>query len=132
MELNISKCKTITFTRRQSFISHDYVVCSAVIENNAEISIKDLGVIFDTKLKFTEHINTVIGKGYAVLGFIRRNSKSFRDPYTLKALYVSMVRSVSEYAACVLAPYHTTHIVRIEKVQRCFIRYALRQLPWNS
>lgn len=130
MELNIDKCKTITFTRRQTYVTHDYAIGNNIIER--VFSIRDLGVIIDSKLKFTEHISTVTAKGFAVLGFIRRNSQSFRDVYTLKALYCSLVRSVMEYAVCVWSPYHATHMLRIEKVQRCFIHYCLRQLPWND
>lgn len=130
MELNICKCKVITFTRRQSYLSYDYAIGTNIIERVN--SIRDLGVIIDSKLKFTEHIGSVSAKGFAVLGFIRRNSRAFRDVYTLKALYCSLVRSILEYAVCVWSPYHTTHKLTIEKVQRCFIRYALRLLPWND
>lgn len=130
MQLNIAKCKSITFSRCQSSVSYDYSINSNVVERVN--SIRDLGVIFDSKLKFNEHISTVTAKGFAVLGFIRRNSQAFKDPYTLKALYCSLVRSIMEYAACVWSPYHATQIARIEKVQRSFIRYALRLLPWNN
>ena len=36
-------------------------------------SIKDLGVTFDNKLKFDEHINNQIKKAYQTLGIIKRN-----------------------------------------------------------
>jgi hypothetical protein len=34
----------------------------------------------------------MVAKAYAMLGFIRRLSLEFRDPYTLKSLYTSLVR----------------------------------------
>jgi len=36
-------------------------------------SIKDLGVTFDNKLKFDEHINNQIKKAYQTLGIIKIN-----------------------------------------------------------
>ncbi|XP_055643865.1 uncharacterized protein LOC129780031 [Toxorhynchites rutilus septentrionalis] len=130
MQLNITKCKSTTFTRCQTSISFNYKIAS----NNVERvnCIRDLGVILDSKLKFDEHISTTATKGFAVLGFIRRNSLTFQDPYTLKTLYCSLVRSIVEYASCVWSPYHATQMLRIEKVQKSFIRYALRGLPWND
>lgn len=130
MKLNAGKCKAITFTRSHSHVSYDYMIGTSNIERVD--SIRDLGVIIDRKLSFAEHISMVTAKGFAVLGFIRRNSQSFSDVYTLKVLYCSLVRSIMEYAVCVWCPYHTTQIVRLEKVQRRFIRYALRRLPWND
>jgi hypothetical protein len=44
--------------------------------------INDLRVIMDRRMCFTEHID--VSKALAMLGFIRRVSGEFRDPYTLK------------------------------------------------
>jgi hypothetical protein len=48
-------------------------------------SINDLGVIMDVKINFSEHMDAIVGKAFAMLGFIRRlpseasqrNTKSF-------------------------------------------------------
>jgi hypothetical protein len=91
----------------------------------------DLGVILDSKLSFREHIDSVINKGSAMFGFINRLSREFRDPYTLKVLYVTYARSKLEYANCVWQPFYVTHINRIERIQEKFIKHALRQFRWN-
>jgi hypothetical protein len=67
-------------------------------------SINDLGVIMDEKMNFSEHVDVMVGKAFAMLGFIRRLSLEFRDPYTLKSLYMSLVRPKLEYASCVWSP----------------------------
>ena len=36
-------------------------------------SIKDLGVTFDNKLKFDDHINNKISTAYQMLGIVKRN-----------------------------------------------------------
>jgi hypothetical protein len=52
-------------------------------------SINDLEVIMDEKMTFSEHVDVVVAKAFAMLGFIRRLSLEFRDPYTLVTLHVS-------------------------------------------
>jgi hypothetical protein len=63
-------------------------------------SINDLGVIMDEKMNFSEHVDVMVGKAFAMLGFITRLAFEFRDPYTLKSLYASLVRPKLEYAKC--------------------------------
>ncbi|XP_055645636.1 uncharacterized protein K02A2.6-like [Toxorhynchites rutilus septentrionalis] len=38
-------------------------------------AVKDLGIVLDNKLKFTQHIATVTAKAFIVLGFIRRHTQ---------------------------------------------------------
>lgn len=130
MQLNNSKCKCITFTRRLSSISFNYEINGSIIDRVTTIN--DLGVTIDSKLKFNKHVSVTTAKAFSVLGFIRRNSQAFQDIYTLKTLYCSLVRTILEYAACVWSPYYTTQVLHVEKVQRSFLRYALRSLPWND
>jgi len=48
-----------------------------VLANYSELenieSIKDLGVTFDSRLKFSLHLNEKINKAYSILGIIKRN-----------------------------------------------------------
>lgn len=130
MEVNIRKCNIISFNRSRTTAIFDYKMNASSV--NRVSSIKDLGLILDSKLKFTEHIATTTAKAYAILGFIKRNTQQFEDVYCLKTLYCSLVRSILEYGVLVWAPYHVTLCFRIEKIQRNFVRYALRLLPWND
>jgi hypothetical protein len=65
-------------------------------------SINDLGVIMDEKMNFSKHVDVMVGKAFAMLELIRRLSFEFRDPYTLKSFYMSLVRPKLEYASCAL------------------------------
>jgi hypothetical protein len=80
--------------------------------------INDLRVIMDRRMCFTEHIDVI--KALAMLGFIRRVSEEFRDPYTLKD-HRSLVRKKLLYASCVWAAFYDVHVNRVERVQRQFI-----------
>jgi hypothetical protein len=67
-----------------------------------------------------------------MLGFIRRLSFEFRDPYNLNSLYTSLVRPKLKNASCVWRPFYDVHVDKVERVQRRFIRYALRGLGWTD
>jgi hypothetical protein len=53
------------------------------------------------------HIELMVAKSSKMLGFIKRMARDFQDPYTLKSLYISLVRPNLEYASCVWNPYRT-------------------------
>lgn len=95
-------------------------------------SVRDLGVTLDSEITFKMHYEEILGKARRQLGFVSKITKEFRDPYTLKALYVSLVRPILETSSVVWDPYHATIIDRLEAVQRKFVRFALRSLPWND
>jgi hypothetical protein len=86
----------------------------------------------DEKMTFSEHVDVMVAKAFAMLGFIRRLSLDFRDPHTLKSLFTSLVRPKLEYPSCVWNPFYDVRVDRVERVQRRFIRYALRGLGWRD
>jgi len=67
-----------------------------------------------------------------MLGFIKRWSKEFNNPFVLKSLYTSLVRPNLEYASQVWSPFYKIHINRIEAIQKNFNCFALRHLCWSS
>jgi Reverse transcriptase (RNA-dependent DNA polymerase) len=119
LPLNVNKCKIITFTRSSAPVYFAYTIGPSTLERVE--SIADLGVILDSKMSFINHIDATIAKGSAMLGFIKRLSTEFRDPHTLKALYISLVRSRLEYACCVWQPFYAVHINRIERILEKFV-----------
>lgn len=128
-------------TRMNARFDFLYISCSNRSTLRVEISshyarykssIKDLGVIMDTKLTFKHHVTYIIDKASRALGFIFRIARDFSDIYCLKALYCSLVRSTLEYCAVVWSPCYLNGVTRIESVQRKFIRFALRRLPWQN
>jgi Reverse transcriptase (RNA-dependent DNA polymerase) len=78
LPLNVNKCKTLTFTRSFHPIIASYVLDGKILERVC--SMTDLGVIMDSKLSFREHIDSVVNKGSAMFGFLKRLSREFRDP----------------------------------------------------
>lgn len=130
MVVNASKCSTISFGRKLSLILYDYVLHNTTLKR--ETTVKDLGVFLDSKLTFKDHVSYIVSKASSQLGFIFRFSKTFKDVYCLKALYCALVRSTLEYSVLVWSPFYQNEIARIEAIQRKFIRFALRHLPWSD
>lgn len=130
MEVNEKKCKLISFYRIRSPNLAEYNMGRSTLERVH--SIVDLGVTIDCKMEFNQHVSISVAKSYAMLGFLRRNAAGFTDVRVLKTLYFSLVRSVLEYAVPVWAPYYAVHQQKIESIQRRFVRFAARVLPWND
>ena len=83
----------MSFCRSTPHTAH-YLLDASPLDRVFEI--KDLGIILDPKLKFDSHISFMVNKAINVLGFIKRWSKEFNEPYTTKTLYPSLVRPIPE------------------------------------
>lgn len=113
LKLNISKCHSISFCgdidKRVGYcLGYDLV-------ENVD-AIKDLGVLFDKDLRFSQHISGKVAQAYKVLFLIRRNFR-YLDPCSFVKLYKTLVRSHLEYCNSVWSPYRIGDIKAIEKVQ---------------
>ena len=79
-------------------------------------------------LKWSIHINNVCKKANAILDFLRRNLRNVPEN-SRKTVYISLVRSVMEYAATIWNPYLKGDIDKLEKIQNrviCFIKRDYR------
>jgi hypothetical protein len=129
LDLNPSKCFTVTFSRSLNVISTPYSLKGNVLKKVA--SMRDLGVIHDSKLIFDEHIDSIVCKAAKSLGFIMRSSACFTRPKTLKILYCAYVRSRLEYASQIWNPQYQIYVDRIERLQTKFIRFLCYKMRVN-
>jgi hypothetical protein len=130
LDLNIGKCSVISFYRIRQPIIFGYAIDGTSLERVKRI--RDLGVYFDENLSFNYHVDYIVSKAYAMLGFMKRICYEFRDVRSLKSIYFAHVRSHLEYAAVVWYPYCSTYRARIESVQKQFLIYALRRSVWRD
>lgn len=121
LDLNVSKCHTMSFTRNKHIIKFPYSLCDEPVISKNEC--KDLGVYLDSKLIFNTHIDSITDRSYKMLGFILRLSKLFKNPNTLVMLYTSLVRSTLEFASPVWNPKYTQYVNNIERIQNKFIKH---------
>ena len=114
LRLKVKNCKTVSFGRRTDILN-EYTVSGKDVEKVDKI--KDLGVTFDSILKFDEHIDIKINKAYQMLGIIKRNFV-YLTPHSFVILYKALVSSHLEHAVSVCSPHHKLLIEKLEKVQK--------------
>ena len=117
MTFNVNKCKTMhlgTKTASEYFMKDNNKIMHKIQQVNQE---KDLGVIFDKKLKFEEHIKHKVNIANRNLGIIYRKC-SYLDQTMFDNLYKTMVRPHLEYASAIWNPHHKRLKVLLENVQR--------------
>ena len=119
--LNPGKCSVMTLTKKLSPTLHEYSIEQDVLSRVD--SVCDLGILLDSKLSFSNHIEKMVSEATRMLGFILRNCKSFNNTDALKTLYFSLVRSKLEYASLIWSPVYAKYSLMVEQVQRKFLKY---------
>jgi hypothetical protein len=119
--LNTKKCQVMRFHRIKLPILFNYRLNVQSLESVRII--RDLGVTLDVKMSLNAHVNGITDKAMRLLGFIIRICRPFSNLYTLKVVYVSLVRSILEFSSVVWSPYYAVHKAQIERVQRKFLRH---------
>ncbi|GBM22882.1 putative RNA-directed DNA polymerase from transposon BS [Araneus ventricosus] len=66
LHLNIEKCSVLSYTRKAQPLNHVYKISNLVLSRSNTVT--NLGIIFDTKLDFSQHIDTMVSKTYRRLG----------------------------------------------------------------
>ena len=109
------KCHVLTLGKFENIMHTErHKICNKELEHMFEE--KDLGVIIDSELSFSEHIASKVRIANAIVGLIRR-SFSFLDGTSFKKLYTAFVRPHLEYAQSVWSPHLRKHINMLENVQ---------------
>lgn len=130
LDLNLNKCSVLSLSRRNVIAYNNYHYGAHIFENVKEQ--KDLGVIMDSKLSFTTHINGICSKANSALGFLKRLCYGSTDINTMKIVYSALVRSHLEYGNIVWLPHHELYNQKIESIQRQFTMFALKEYPHAS
>lgn len=119
--ISISKCQCISFTRKTKPIIFNYKFEDVVIDR-VEI-VRDLGVLLDAKMSFSNHVENIVNRAYRNLGFVIRTCKPFTSVLSLKVVYYAYVRSILEYVCPIWSPFYAIHKNRIENIQHKFIKH---------
>lgn len=125
--ISTSKCQCISFTRKTKPILFTYKINETQLQRVE--SIRDLGVLLDSKLSFSDHVDNIIKRAYRNLGFVMRTCKPFTSITSLKIVYYAYVRSILEYACPIWAPIYDIYKNRIETIQRKFLRHLKYRFP---
>ena len=102
-------------------LNFNYQLGSIIVAQNTETT--DLGVVFDTKLRFHLHVEGKVKSAFKMLGFVMRTCRDISNMNCVILLYNVFVRSILEYACVVWNPIYKCHIDLLESVQRRFLKY---------
>ena len=115
MRFNPKKCYVHSMKHTENKSVHFYSLCNQVLQTVATNPY--LGILFSEDMTFTTHIRNICAKASRTLGFLNRNLKGC--PEKLKeTAYISMCRSVLEYAAPIWDPFYEKEKNQLERIQR--------------
>ena len=115
---NTKKCKHKHMGEKQQ--SETYYIkdnSNKISEISQVVNEKDLGVIFDKNLNFSDHIQTKVNLANRNLGIIFKTF-SYMDKKMFITLYKSLVRPHLEYGSVIWSPRLKKDKISLENVQR--------------
>ena len=93
--------------------------------------LRDLGILIDSKLTFSDHINKIVKSAFLQSNYLLRVLKT-KNISTLMFAYKTYIRPLLEYASEVWNGKFKRHLYQIEKIQRKFTRRALKRTGLNN
>ena len=123
-KINIATNKTFIIhigknNPKDQYKINDNIICEVQ-------SIRDLGIIIDNKLKFTEHISKIVRNTYMRMNLLFKIIKS-KSTKTWLTLYKSYIRPLLEYAPEAWNPLQISEIKKLEKCQKYFTKIMLKK-----
>jgi len=112
MQFNMDKCSVIHVGKNNS--QPQYSLCNQILKTSKKE--RDLGIIMDDSLKFSEQCNTVVKSANSTLGIIRRTIRS-KSKRVITQLYKALVRPKLEYCVQAWRPHLKKDISAIERFQ---------------
>ena len=85
--------------------------------------IRDLGILIDRNLSFSDHIKKIVKQGYLCSYQLLKILKT-RDLNTLVLAYKTYIRPLLEYGTEIWNPKTKQNIIKLEKIQKFFTRKA--------
>ena len=111
--MNLNKCHVLYLGKFN--VKREYCIDSNVIEE--ERVLKDLGVLIDCTLKFTDHISNIVSSANRLIGLLKRTFLCI-TPDIKKIFYKAFIRPKLEYACSVWSPFLKKDIDKLERVQK--------------
>ena len=108
--------------------TYEYIISGILLQK--AVSTKDLGIIFDSKLSFSDHCHAVASKGFARVNSLLRSFHS-RDRDLQIKLFNCYVRPILEFNSPIWSSHLKYDRVVFERVQKFFTK-ILRGLKHYS
>ena len=120
MYLNLLKCKVLHIGYHNPMV--DYSINECVLQSTR--SEKDLGVVIDQNLRFTNHIKSICRKAYFRPNLIR-NCFCCCDSAFSVYMFKVYIRPLLEASSVVWSPHYKFEIDTLENVQKRFTKKLL-------
>ena len=92
---------------------------------------KDLGVLVNSKLSWSNHHQTIFSKASSRLGLVKRTCHFTVCPRQKRSLYLALVRSIFEHLSVIWSPCSPNSVARLEKIQRRGVKWILGELGFH-
>ena len=131
MNFHPSKCKAVSVHNRPSpldmlpsvrFCYHLGDVLLEYADNE-----KDLGVIINPSLCFSEQQDALVAKANQQLGLVRRTCHFVQDIKRRRTLYLTLVRSQFEHCSPIWRPSNDTAMKKFESFQKRCVKWILSE-----
>ena len=120
MRFNAKKSKIIAFGTSKNDVAPKYDINGDYLETTE--SVKYLGVSINAKLRWNDHIDTIIRKGSGILGLLRHTL--YDAPMQIKRVaYFTLCRPVLEYGSEAWDPYEKEQVTKLEVLQNKALRF---------
>ena len=86
---------------------------------------RDLGLLVQHSLNWTNHHNNISAKAYAILSQLKRNFSLANSQFTKKCLYKSLVRSQLTYCSQLWRPMLVGDFIALERIQRRATKFVV-------
>ena len=120
MPLNVEKCSIMAFGHSPS-PTRPYQIDGTPLMECTSTTL--LGVLMTSDLRWTSHIQAVSSKALKLTRHLHKALPS-PDPQTVKQLYTTLIRPITEYASAVCPPTTTANKILLESVQRRAIKWG--------
>ena len=114
LPLNTEKCAVLSFYRGRGFFDTKYTMNNEGLKRVT--TMKDLGVIFSSDLRFGYHLTYVINRANKKLGFVIRSTFDFKRPKTIFALFKSLFLLILTYVTHIWSPNSQRDHYEMEKI----------------
>uniref|UniRef100_A0A3P9LEU6 Reverse transcriptase domain-containing protein n=1 Tax=Oryzias latipes TaxID=8090 RepID=A0A3P9LEU6_ORYLA len=130
-KFSVTKTKCMVFTRKRGTVLNLRLYGEAIEQVH---SFRYLGVILDTKLKWRENIDSIVGRCKKVINIMRclKGTGWGASAQALKQIYITMIRSVTDYGIIVYNTACKTLLHKIEVIQNQALKIctgAMRSTP---
>ena len=87
-----------------------------------------LGVIFDTRLTWEQHITKITNKAYGRLNLLRAiaSLSSKHNATLLGKIYDSTIKSIFEYSSVCIVSAANVHLEKLQRIQKEALRIVLK------